>query len=180
MQIREIMSRAVKTVPSTMSLRDAARMMEAEKVGFLPVVNHGSLVGVITDRDIVLRAVARGLNPQGTEVRAAMTHDVIELPENSDIEDAADLMEEHGVRRLIVTGENDEPVGVVSKDRVALYLGADAIDDAAARATREFPGAFEPARLAAEPKDEVSEGKVAADPAAPVLRTKRDQGDPQA
>lgn len=147
MQIREIMTRNVETASPLMSLQEAARKMEKRDIGFLPVVSEGSLVGVITDRDITVRAVSRGLDSKQSLVEKVMTRDAVVLPENSDLEDAADLMEERDIRRLVVTDENEQPVGVISKDRIALYLGAYAMDNGAPGAALEFPEDFDPARV---------------------------------
>jgi CBS domain-containing protein len=174
MQIREIMTRNVETASPLMSLQEAARKMEKRDVGFLPVVSEGSLVGVITDRDITVRAVSRGLDSKQSLVEKVMTHDAIVLPENSDLEDAADLMEEHDIRRLVVTDENEQPVGVVSKDRIALYLGAYAMDNGTPGATQEFPEDFDPAGTLPENDPTTSAGT---DESRPV-RVARDQGDP--
>ena len=63
MQIKDIMTPSVECIDPYASLREAARKMEAEDIGFLPVINDGELVGVLTDRDITVRAVSRGLDP---------------------------------------------------------------------------------------------------------------------
>ena len=175
MQIREIMTRNVETASPLMSLQEAARTMEKRDIGFLPVVSEGSLVGVITDRDITVRAVSRGLDSKQSLVEKVMTHDAIVLPENSDLEDAADLMEEHDIRRLVVTDENEQPVGVVSKDRIALYLGAYAMDNGATGPASEFPEDFDPARVipAGDP------APVAGNDEPRPARSARDQGDPR-
>ena len=176
MQIREIMTRNVETASPLASLQEAAKKMQKRDIGFLPVMSEGVLVGVITDRDITIRAVARGLDPSRTLVEKAMTSDAVVLPENSDLEDAADLMEERDIRRLVVTDENEQPVGVVSKDRVALYLGAYAMDNGAAGATRALPEDFNPAQLNAD--NEVGTPAGADEPV--PARTARDQSDPAA
>jgi CBS domain-containing protein len=172
MQIREIMTRNVETVSPLMTLQEAARKMEKRDIGFLPVLSEGSLVGVITDRDITVRAVSRGLDSKASLVEKVMTHDAIVLPENSDLEDAADLMEQHDIRRLVVTDENEQPVGVVSKDRIALYLGAYAMDNGAV--AQEFPEDFGPAGAVPESDPARSAGIDEAHP----VRSARDQGDP--
>jgi CBS domain-containing protein len=176
MQIKEIMTPAVDTVRAHASLKEAARKMESADVGFLPVLSEGELVGVITDRDITVRAVAKGLDPEHTSVAQTMTVNVVSLPENSDIEDASDLMEERNVRRLVVTGEDDRPVGVISKDKLALYLGVYAMDNGIVRDTQEFPQDFDPAALA-DGKD--GEAPAAAVKGAKPVRSSRDQGDPR-
>ncbi len=133
MEIKDIMMRSVETVEPDELLCEAARKMAAQNIGFLPVWQEGQLVGVITDRDIVVRAVARGFDPEQTIVEEIMTSMVVSLPENSDLEDASDLMETKHVRRLVVTDENDMPVGIVSMDKVALHLGVYALDSGLVR-----------------------------------------------
>lgn len=137
MEIKDIMMRSVETVEPDELLCEAARKMAAQNIGFLPVWQEGQLVGVITDRDIVVRAVARGFDPEQTIVEEIMTSMVVSLPESSDIEDASDLMETKHVRRLVVTDENDMPVGIVSMDKVALHLGVYALDSGLVRDPHE-------------------------------------------
>ncbi len=149
MQIWEIMTPSVETIDLYASLREAARKMESEDIGFLPVLNDGELVGVITDRDIIVRAVARGFDPEVTTVEETMTTDVVSISESSAIEQAADLMTDRHVRRLVITDDDNLPVGVVSMARVASYLGVTGLDDAALRDTREFSPDFEPNAFAA-------------------------------
>jgi len=175
MQIKEIMTPSVDTIRAHASLQEAARKMDLCDVGFLPVLNDGELVGVITDRDITIRAVAKGLDPEHTSVAQTMTKDVVSLPENSDIEDASDLMEERNVRRLVVTGEDDQPIGVISKDKLAMYVGIYAMDNGIVKDTQEFPKDFEPAALADGKRgDAEGDGKERKQ-----VRSARDQGDPR-
>jgi len=138
------MTPSVECIDRYASLREAAHKMEAEGIGFLPVIDGGELVGVLTDRDITVRAVSRGLDPEETTVEETMTLDVVSLPETSEIEDASDLMQQRHVRRLVITDDDDTPVGIVSMDKVALYLGPYGQDRLIVRDTREFPPDFEP------------------------------------
>ena len=157
------MTRSVETIGHDASLRFAATLMENENVGFLPVMRDGRLVGVITDRDITVRAVSRGLSPEETTVEQAMTDDVVTMRENGGVEDAADLMGTRKVRRLVVTGAQESLVGVVSLDTLALYIGmpgspehrfeGEANDD-----TREFPSGFDPAAQAGRAGTETAIG----------------------
>ncbi len=148
MQIWEIMTPSVETIDSCASLREVARRMEAEDIGFLPVLNDGELIGVLTDRDIVVRAVARGFDPEVTTVEEIMTTDVVSIAESSALEQAADLMTNRHVRRLVITDDDNLPVGIVSMARVASVLGVAGMDDAAIRDTREYAPDFEPNALA--------------------------------
>jgi len=144
MQVRDIMTPSVECIDPYASLREAARKMETEDIGFLPVMHGGELVGVLTDRDITVRAVSRGLDPEETTVEETMTLDIVSLPETSEIEDASDLMQHRHVRRLVITDDDNVPVGVVSMDKVAMYLGSYGMDQVNVRDTREFPPDFDP------------------------------------
>jgi CBS domain-containing protein len=180
MQIREIMTSSVETIAAYASLKEAARKMESEDVGFLPVLEDGELVGVITDRDITVRAVSRGLDPEQTTVEDTMTSDIVTLPENSELEDASDLMEDRNIRRLVVTDENDRPVGVISKDKLALYLGVYAMDNGLVRDMREFRPDFDPPAQAGESEEAGATvpPENSSDVQRPARRA-RDQGDPR-
>ena len=123
MQLRDIMTKSVETIGYDASLRYAATLMEKENVGFLPVMREGQMVGVITDRDITVRAVSKGFSPEETMVEQAMTLHVVALPESTEVVDAADLMESRKVRRLVVTDAHASLVGVVSLDTLSLYIG---------------------------------------------------------
>jgi len=105
------------------SLQDAARMMRNLDVGPLPVCDNDRLAGMITDRDIVINAVAEGRNPQTTKVREAMTGDILYCFEDQDLEEAARMMQEHQVRRLVVLNRNKRMVGIVSLGDLATETG---------------------------------------------------------
>ena len=180
MEIKDIMLRSLETVEPDESLSEAARKMAAQNIGFLPVWQDGALIGVLTDRDIVVRAVARGFDPEQTIVEEVMTSMVVSLPESSDIEDASDLMETKHVRRLVVTDENDMPVGIVSMDKVALHLGVYALDSGLVRDPPEMAADRELSALA----DDMMQSSAADVPESrpegeKPIRTSRDQGDPQ-
>jgi CBS domain-containing protein len=173
MQVKDIMTPSVECIDPYASLREAARKMESEDIGFLPVINEGELVGVITDRDITVRAVSRGLDPEETTVEETMTLDIVSLPETSEIEDASDVMQHRHVRRLVVTDDDDMPVGVVSMDKVAMYLGPYGFDRVSARDTREFPPDFEPG--ATTSVADSSDSKAGATNSASTFESARDE-----
>jgi CBS domain-containing protein len=114
MRIGEIMSSHVQQIRSDASVSEAADMMRNFDVGVLPVVESNRVVGVITDRDIVIRSVAAGLNPEDTTVRDVMTSDVLCCSFDDDVEKAAQIMEENQVRRLVVLNDQELVVGIVS------------------------------------------------------------------
>jgi CBS domain-containing protein len=123
MRLSNIMTGSIETIPPGASLAEAAKKMASQDIGSLPVCSDGrKVVGIITDRDITVRAVARGLDPNQTKVQDVMTKDVLACPADSDIDAACELMEARQVRRLLVTGDDDTPVGIVSLGDIALCL----------------------------------------------------------
>lgn len=115
MKLNEIMTKEVETVHPENTLQEAARKMRVRDVGFLPVVEGDQFVGVLTDRDIVLRTTAEGMSPNTAIGRELMTSPVIYCYEDQDVEEAARLMEEHQVRRVVVLSREDNRLaGVVS------------------------------------------------------------------
>jgi CBS domain-containing protein len=123
MKVREIMTGQVQTVGSSTSIMEAARIMADIEVGALPVVDGGRLVGMVTDRDIVLRVVAAGRDPNSTTVRdAASSGDVLTIAPDEDVHTAATRMADAQVRRLPVC-DNGEVVGILSLGDVAVEAG---------------------------------------------------------
>ena len=114
MKISECMTADVQTVTPEQPIREAAQFMLRADTGVLPVMDSDNLIGMITDRDIAVRAVAEGRGPD-TPVRDAMTDDVLFVYEDQDIEEAAMLMSDRQVRRLAVKSrDGDKLVGIVS------------------------------------------------------------------
>jgi len=122
MRLSSIMTGSVQSVAPGATLAEAARKMASQDIGSLPVCSGRSAVGIITDRDITVRAVARGLDPNRTSVQDVMTREVLSCRADSDVEEACRLMERNHVRRIVVTDGNDAPIGVVSLGDIALRL----------------------------------------------------------
>ena len=122
MNVKEIMTSPVETISPNTSLAEAARKMLALRVGLLPVSNGQELVGMLSDRDIAIRAVAKGMDPERSEVQEIMTKGVISCPTDSDVMDACKLMEEKQVRRLLIMDATGMPIGIVSLGDIALHL----------------------------------------------------------
>jgi len=120
MQLRDIMTREVHVIPPETSLRHAAQKMKSWDLGSLPVCQNDKVVGVITDRDIAVRAVAEGKNPESCCVGDAMTPELIYCYEDEDVEQAAMLMEQKQIRRLPVMDRNRHLVGIVSLGDLAV------------------------------------------------------------
>src|SRR5262245_43436608 len=114
MKIHEVMTRGVETVLSGMTLEAAAKKMQTRNIGFLPVVDSERVVGVVTDRDIVTRAVSAGLRPHMTTVRDVMSKTVLSCYDDGTITEAALIMEKNLVHRLIVVDRHGRLVGIVS------------------------------------------------------------------
>ncbi len=137
MRAGEIMTRGVEVASLDDTLQEAAGRMAELDTGVLPVGENDRLVGMLTDRDIAIRAVAQGKGPD-TKVREAMTPEVRYVFEDEDLEDAVRSMGENKVRRLPVMSRDKRLVGIVSFGDVALY-GDSGQTDAAAAAVSE-PG----------------------------------------
>ncbi|MGE4063368.1 MAG: CBS domain-containing protein [Rhodospirillaceae bacterium] len=114
MQVGDLMSRAVELISPDESIHDAARKMADEDFGVLPVTEFDRLIGMITDRDIVTRAVARGRDPIATRVREVMTTDVKYVYEDDSSDDAARHMARLQVKRLPVLNRQKRLVGILS------------------------------------------------------------------
>ena len=120
MKVKEIMSSPVETISSDATITQAAEMMESFDVGVLPVEQEDKIVGLITDRDIAVRIVAKKLDPESTSVNRAMTTDPICCSEDTDMEEAAKMMEEKKIHRLLALGsDNEEVTGVLSIGDIA-------------------------------------------------------------
>lgn len=114
MEVREIMSRDVRIAHAAETLQEAAEVMADEGVGALPVGDHGRLVGLITERDIVCRAVALGRAPADTPVREVMSEEVLYCFEDEDVDETARHMDELKIRRMPVLDRRKRLVGVVA------------------------------------------------------------------
>ena len=113
-QIRDIMTKNLHSVPESTLLVDVARMMRDQGVGDVLVLkDDGSLCGIITDRDIVVRVVAGARAPDRTKAGDICTGDLVELEPDASIDDAVALMREHAVRRVPVVADG-KPIGIVS------------------------------------------------------------------
>lgn len=113
MTLREIMTPAVETVSKATSVQEAAKRMAQMDIGFLVVADDSEPSGVVTDRDIVLRIVAEGLDPL-TPVEEAMTPACEVVEDAMSVQDAAALMRDKQIRRLVIRGADGELAGVVS------------------------------------------------------------------
>ena len=120
MKLKDIMTKEVEVVHPDQSLKDAAQKMRVRDIGFLPVCDGDRVLGVVTDRDIILRATADGTNPNTSLGKKYVTTPAVFCFDDQDVEEAAKLMEDHQIRRLIVLSRGDDRlVGVVSLGDIA-------------------------------------------------------------
>lgn len=120
MQIRDIETQHPQVIGPDCNLIQAAQMMKQLDVGALPVCDGDRLVGMITDRDITVRGLAQGSNPQLTPVQQIMTRQIIYCREDQDVQEVAKLMEQKQIRRLVVLDANKRLVGIVSLGDLAV------------------------------------------------------------
>ena len=125
MQVSELMTRNAQCIPPDATLQEAAQRMKDLDIGALPVCENDRLIGVVTDRDIVIRCVAAGQDPTMEHVRDAMTPQVNYCYEDDDVVDVAELMSEKQVRRLPVLNRRKRLVGIVSLGDLAVENGTE-------------------------------------------------------
>jgi CBS domain-containing protein len=123
MLIGDVMTRRVETVDPMESLQSAAARMRSCGIGVLPVLEEGVPVGMVTDRDITVRATALGKDPKKTLVREIMTTTVVTCREEDPVAEAERMMEEMAVRRLVVLDAWHRMVGIISLDDIATLPG---------------------------------------------------------
>jgi len=123
MEIRGLLKRPLVTVEKDVSIREAARKMEKEDVGFLVVVDErGQICGVISERDIA-RLLAEGVDPDKTKVGDVARKDIVKIHYRDPVSKAAYLMRKHRIRHLVVVDDEGKPIGVVSvRDIVDLEI----------------------------------------------------------
>jgi CBS domain-containing protein len=138
MRIKDVMTHEVEVIHPDATIEDAAAKMDALNVGSLPVCDGDRVLGIITDRDITVRATAAGGNPSATRTRDVMTTGIKYCFEDQDVGEAAEMMREAQIRRLIVLNRNKRLVGIVA-------LGDLAVDTDERLAGRTLKQVSEPA-----------------------------------
>jgi CBS domain-containing protein len=121
--IKEVMTRDVRACEPNATVADAAKVMAQEDVGPVPIIEEGRLVGIVTDRDIVVRVVAEGRDPNATTVGEIASTELVTVSPGDDLDEALNLLAKRQVRRLPVV-EGDRLVGIVAQADIA-RLGKD-------------------------------------------------------
>lgn len=124
MRVHEVMTAGIRIAEPNEALAHAARKMRSQNIGALPVIEDRKLIGMLTDRDIAIRAVGANLDPASVQVRDIMSEDCYWCSENETLEDAVRIMEQNKVRRLPVMNNKHEIVGMLSLEDVALHAPA--------------------------------------------------------
>ena len=128
MRCSEVMTRDPVCCEPGDSVKRAAELMKSEDIGSVPVVRSGNdrhLVGIVTDRDLVVKVLADGRDVSGATVRDAMTSNPACCREDDDVDRAVAVMEERQVRRVPVVGANGELCGIIAQADIATRLNRD-------------------------------------------------------
>jgi CBS domain-containing protein len=123
MQVKEVMTKGAECVSPSTTLQEAARKMRSLDVGSLPICDNDRLIGMITDRDITVRATAEGADPKTATVKDALTPDVVYCFEDQDVQEATRLMQDNQIRRLVVLNRDKRLTGFVSLGDLAVETG---------------------------------------------------------
>jgi CBS domain-containing protein len=121
--IKEVMTSDVRACEPNATVADVAKVMAQEDVGPIPIVEGGRLVGIVTDRDIVVRVVAEGRDPNATTVKEIASTELVTVSPGDDLDEALNLLAKRQLRRLPVV-EGDRLVGIVAQADIA-RLGED-------------------------------------------------------
>ena len=123
--IRDVMTPDPECVSEKDSIRDVARIMKDADTGVVPVVDGKKIIGLITDRDIIVRGLAEGKNLENVRVNELMTKSIRSVREDSSVDEALELMGSAEIRRVPVVNQNDELVGIVSLGDIASQANRD-------------------------------------------------------
>lgn len=118
--VGDVMTRQVIYLPGETTLDEAAQAMRDRSIGDVVVTSGPTMAGLVTDRDIVVRAVAEGLPPHTTTLESIATRELIMVEQAATVEEAAQAMRERGVRRLLVCDPDRKVVGILSLSDLAL------------------------------------------------------------
>ena len=118
--VADVMTRRVVYLPGDTTLDEAAQAMRDQSIGDVVVTDGPTMSGLVTDRDIVVRALAEGLPPQSTTLASIATHELIMIEQSASVEDAVRAMRERDVRRLLVCDADRKLVGIISLSDLAL------------------------------------------------------------
>jgi CBS domain-containing protein len=119
MKVRDVMTSSVDWVGPSTSVAEVAKLMKKDDVGSIPICDNNKVLGIITDRDIVLNAVASGKDCNSTSAKDIMSKNVVSVSSNQDVHEAADMMSKYQIRRLPVI-DQDKLVGILAIGDLAI------------------------------------------------------------
>jgi CBS domain-containing protein len=122
MQVGDLITKGLESVSPDATLLDAAEKMFLQDVRALAVLQDNELVGIITDRDITVRAIAQGVAPHRTPVKELMSREIETMPAHCTLSEAGTVMEKLRLARIVVTDGRGMPFGIVSLEDFALYM----------------------------------------------------------
>ena len=123
MKVEQVMTSRTACLSSSNTIQDAVQTMAEHNIGFIPVCDNDRLVGVLTDRDVVIRAIAQGKDPNNTPVDEIMTKEVHKVSVDTNMNEVADIMSEYKIRRLPVM-RDEHLAGIISIGDMATHDGA--------------------------------------------------------
>ena len=121
-RVSDVMTKQVVYLPAETPLDEAARVMKESDIGDVVVTDGATLAGMLTDRDIVVRAVAERADPASTTIGSIITREVVMIEQNCTAGEAAALMRERNIRRVLVCDNERKLVGIVSLGDLAMQL----------------------------------------------------------
>lgn len=120
--MHEAMTKNPVTVKPNSSVQDVAKIMSEKKIGSIIISGNGELSGILTERDLVRKVLARGKDPKSVKVNEIMSKPVVRINENSDLLDASELMKKKSIRRLVVVDKTKKIVGILSTNDMARVM----------------------------------------------------------
>ena len=136
MNVRDVMTARPRCGAPDMPLSQVAELMETQDIGAIPILDGDQLVGMITDRDIVVRAVAKEKDPREMPSRAISSSELVTVGPDQDLSDALHLMAQHQLRRLPVVDDGNRLVGVVSQADIALEAKGQSVGEMVAEISK--------------------------------------------
>jgi len=138
MRCQEIMTKSPATVKMNTPIQEVARLMAEKDIGFVPIVDDsGRAIGTVTDRDITIRVVAKGLDPKSAKLSDFGANEVVCCSPEDDVGRARDLMQQHKVQRILVCDAQKKPVGVISLQDLASSAGKDDVGETVRKVKEE-------------------------------------------
>jgi len=122
MRVNQVMVKNPITINPEATVRDAARVMRDKGIGSVIIVDERKPVGILTERDIVRRITAVGLNPETLTVEKVCSKPVVAVNDILEVDDAVDIMRDNKIRRLVIVDNNDDVVGIITSDDIGYNL----------------------------------------------------------